>query len=192
MSLPQNSPPQPNRRRRSRALWWGIGFLLCAIGMLVWQLTAPESLERAIGEGKVAIQEAAQHAAPTYPTIRLGPEGGREALDWCDGKFIEMVSYRMSDVPPVYAAHNNCGGDVILGWNIGDTVRIDGRDELYTVVEERHTPKWSMVTSLKGMAGTLVVQTCYYGQDRMRFLALTPVLPDLRAHTLLGLRAHTR
>lgn len=183
MRKTKSSPPQPERRRPSRAVWWGLVFLAAAIGMLLWQLIAPDSLERAVGEVKVAVQEVAQEVAsgaggPQHPVIRLGGEGDRRALDRCDGTFIEMVSYRMTDVPPVYAAHNNCGGDVILSWQLGDTVRIDGRDALYTVVEERHTPKWSMVTKLRGMAGELVVQTCYYGQDRMRFLALAPVTPE--------------
>jgi len=173
-----HSKPQPERghaRRRSRALWWGIGFAVAAGAMLAWQLAAPDTLERAVGETKVAVQEVIAEASPDYPTIRLGGVGGRRALDRCDGTFIEMRSYRMANVPPVYAAHNVCGGDEILTWKVGDTVAIAGRDTLYRVVEKRHTPKWSMVTKLRGMKGELVVQTCYYGQNKMRFLGLEPL-----------------
>ena len=175
-----NAPTKPQQRKPSPALWWGIGFLICALVMLVWQFLAPDTLERAVGEAKVAVEQAIQEADPGWqgPVVRLGPEGDMAALDRCDGSFIEMTSYRMSDVPPVYAAHNNCGGDVILGLSLGDTVLIEGRDTLYTVVDERHTPKWSMATKLRGMSGEVVVQTCYYGQDKMRFLGLEPIAPS--------------
>lgn len=96
-------------------------------------------------------------------------------MNWCDGRFIEMKSYQISGVLPVYAAHNNCGGDIILNWELGDHVKIAGSETIYEVVEERHTKKWGNVGSLRGAQGELLLQTCYYGQDRMRFLALAPV-----------------
>ena len=190
MRKSKSIPSQPDPvRRPSRALWWGIGFTVCAAALLIWQLVSPASLERAVGETKVAVEQVVEDtvAPAEYPTIRLGGVGGRKALDRCNGKFIEMRSYRMRDVPPVYAAHNVCGGDVILRWKVGDTVRIDGRDTLYRVVEKRHTPKWSLVTKLRGMKGELVVQTCYYGQNKMRFLGLEPIQPP---HGSRPMQAH--
>ena len=171
------SLPRPKTRRRIGPAAFGGLFLVCGVALLAWQLLSPASLERAVGEAKVAIQQVAQEVTPgwTGPVVRLGPAGGIRELNWCDGRFIEMTSYRVTGVPPVYAAHNNCGGDIILGWQLGDHVMIEGSDTVYEVVEERHTPKWTMVTSLKGMAGDLVLQTCLYGQNRMRFLSLSPV-----------------
>ena len=175
-SLPERQGQHVERRRPPAIrLTLGITLLLAGAAVLLLQLLFPTQIERAVGEAKVIIQEVVQDASPTYPTVTLGPLGGKREMNWCDGRFIELESYRISGVPPVYAAHNNCGGDIILSWNIGDHVQIAGSDTVYEVVEERHTKKWGNVGSLRGMQGDLLLQTCYYGQDKMRFLALTPV-----------------
>ena len=66
---------------------------------------------------------------------------------------------------------------MILGWDLGQRVMVEGSDVVYEVVEERHTPKWSNVEALVGMTGEFMVQTCFYGENRMRFLSLAPVGP---------------
>lgn len=156
-----------------------LSVLIGALGLslLGAQLVAPDTVERIAGETKVALQQVTQQvvAPAALPTVRLGPLGGLTEMNWCDGSFIEMASYQLPGIPPVYAAHNNCGGDIILSWQLGDHVKVEGSDVLYQVVEERHTAKWAQVESLVGMKGTLVLQTCYYGQNVMRFLALAPV-----------------
>ena len=173
-------------RPRWHAVVTAVSCALLAIGVVVgiWFAAAPEQVERVVGEAKVnvekatvAVQKQAGKAvgADVHPTVRLGPLGHRSELNWCDGRFIQMREYQIRDVLPVYAAHNDCGGDIILRWEVGDIVRISGRDELYEVVDERHTPKWAEVKSLRGMTGELLLQTCFYGQDKMRFLALQPV-----------------
>lgn len=158
-----------------------LGTLAVTLGVLLLVLQAlfPTQLERVVGEAQVAVAstvtDAVQEVSGTYPTITLGPPGGRREMNWCDGRFIEMESYRITDVLPVYAAHNNCGGAIILGWQIGDQVKIAGSDVLYEVVDERHTKKWGNIASLRGMHGELLVQTCFFGQTNMRFLGLQPV-----------------
>ncbi|WP_404430775.1 hypothetical protein LG299_12675 [Microbacterium lacus] len=140
---------------------------------------APEATDRVTGNLKVAVQERVQEiiAPGALSQITLGVEGGMRELDRCDGTFTEMTSYRLDGVLPLYAAHNNCGGDVILAWEIGQQVRIAGSDVVYEVIEERHTPKWSNVDVLEGMTGEFMVQTCFYGENKMRFLALAPADP---------------
>lgn len=170
--------PQPDARRSRKGTIAGIVVFILGAALLLVQLLFPAQLERTIGEAQVVVKGVIQEASPDYPTITLGPLGGKREMNWCDGRFIEMKSYQITDVLPVYAAHNNCGGDIILSWSIGDHVKITGSDTLYEVVDERHTKKWGNVGSLRGMHGELLVQTCYYGQNKMRFLALAPVVTD--------------
>ena len=165
----------------------GAVLLFGGMGLLILQMLMPATLERGLGEAKVALEATASRVvtevAPTsYPTVTLGPLGGMKEMDWCDGRFIEMESYRISGVLPVYAGHNKCGADIILGWNIGDHVKIAGSDIIYEVVEERHTKKWDNIASLRGMKGELILQTCFWGQNKMRFLSLAPVDVDVTEH----------
>lgn len=138
-------------------------------------VTQPAAVERVIGGLKVQAEATVAEVFDLPPpTVYLGVLGDETELDWCDGTFIELEPYRVDGVLPVYAAHNNCGGDIILTWDIGDTVHIGGEQKPYVVVEERTTRKWSQISSLRGMAGELALQTCFYGEDRMRFLSLAP------------------
>lgn len=153
-----------------------ICLVVVGAALLGGSVFAPDFVARAAGSVKVEIDRQVHRilTPDELPVIRLGPEGSLIELDLCDGTFTEMVSYRMDGVPPLYAAHNNCGGDILLGWEIGERVRIEGSDTVYTVVEERHTPKWSHIEKLVGISGEIVLQTCYYGENRMRFLGLAP------------------
>lgn len=178
-------PKQANRpqRRRHGAVALrvlGLFLVLAAVSLFAGQTLAPEPTERLLGEAKVlaqtSIDDATHAITNTHPVIRLGVSGGQAEMDRCDGTFTEILSYEMDGVLPVYAAHNNCGGDVILGFSVGELVKIEGRDTLYRVVDERRTPKaWASVKELVGMRGAFVLQTCFYGQDQMRFLSLAPV-----------------
>lgn len=191
--VPSGQPPvampepavAPRSRPRGR-----VGLLVASIALvglgasfLVVSTVAPDTVDRVTGDIKVTVQKQFQQivAPDALPVLRLGEEGGLAQLDECDGTFTEMISYRVDGVPPLFAAHNNCGGDIILGWELGQRVRVEGSDIVYEVVEERHTPKWSDVEALVGMSGEFMVQTCFYGENRMRFLALAPVDPQPRA-----------
>jgi hypothetical protein len=151
--------------------------LVAGSALIAGVVFAPTALEKFLGEAQLEIRTTIHGwvSPDALPEITLGVEGGMRELDWCNGQFIEMVSYRTEDVLPLYAAHNNCGGDVILALDVGDRIAVTGSDAIYEVVEERHTPKWSNVRLLEGMTGEFMVQTCYYGVNRMRFLALQPV-----------------
>lgn len=166
-------------RRRGGLLFASIVLVGLGLSFLSASVLAPDLVDKVTGDVKVSVlKQFHQVFAPDeLPTIRLGTEGGMGELDRCDGTFTEMVSYRIDDVLPLFAAHNNCGGDVILGWELGQRVMVEGSDVVYEVIEERHTPKWSNVEKLTGMTGEFMVQTCFYGENKMRFLSLAPAGP---------------
>ncbi|WP_194762780.1 hypothetical protein [Microbacterium sp. UFMG61] len=176
--------PRSRPRGRFGLLVASIALVGLGASFLVVSTVAPDAVDRVTGDIKVTVQKQFQQifAPDALPILRLGGEGGLAQLDECDGTFTEMISYRVDGVPPLFAAHNNCGGDIILGWDLGQRVRVEGSDIVYEVVEERHTPKWSDVEALVGMSGEFMVQTCFYGENRMRFLALAQVDPQPRTH----------
>lgn len=173
----------PVRRRRGGRVLLLVSVVLVVLGLVLSLASAfaPEAVDRVTGEAKVAIatQLRTLFAPDDLPVVRLGDEGQIRDLDDCDGTFTEMVSYRLDGVPPLYAAHNYCGGDAILGWDIGQHVRVAGSDTVYEVVEERRTVKWADAHLLQGMRGEFLLQTCFHGQNLMRFVGLEPV--DTRA-----------
>jgi hypothetical protein len=168
---------RPRRRGPSGLLMASIALLTLGAAFVVASTVAPDAVEKVSGDIKVSVQKQFQQvfAPDALPQLRLGGEGGLAQLDECDGTFTEMISYRVEGVLPLFAAHNNCGGDIILGWELGQRVTVEGSDVVYEVIEERHTPKWSDVDALVGMSGEFMVQTCFYGENRMRFLALAQV-----------------
>lgn len=113
-------------------------------------------------------------------TVRLGASGGDPEVDRCDGTFTEMLAYQKTtyEVPPVWAAHNNCGGDVVLPLKTGDVIELNrnGESTVVKVVDIREASKLTGKTSdLHGMKGSLVLQSCYYGVDTMRFVGVEAV-----------------
>lgn len=166
--------------KTSRLRIAGFALMAVALALIVFNIMSGGKVDRAAewawGNVKVNTQEWVSSWDPNHEqVVRLGGLGGMPELDQCTGEYIEVESYRVvPDLPPVYAAHNNCGGDVMLSWKQGSIVRVDGTDDLYVVGEERHTPKWTELSSLEGMDGEFILQTCFYGEDRMRFIALVP------------------
>lgn len=149
-----------------------VACLTLGFAMVGSSVAAPEAVDRVIGGVRIAAGKAI--LGDELPRIRLR-DGGRIAdLKSCRDEFVEIASYRAAGSLPLYAAHNLCGGDIILGWDVGQRVRVEGRDTLYEVVEERTLPKWSGSDQLEGMAGDLILQTCWYGVPRMRFMSLAP------------------
>ncbi len=178
-----DEPDEPGTRRRPRRRLGLLSASILLVGLgasfLAASVLAPDAVDKVTGDARVSVLKTFHEifSPDELPVIRLGVEGGMVELDRCDGTFTEMVSYRIDDVLPLFAAHNNCGGDVILGWELGQRVSVEGSDVVYEVVEERHTPKWSDVEELAGMTGEFMVQTCFYGENKMRFLSLAPVDP---------------
>lgn len=180
--------PQRSKRRLSAVLPRILGAVLIVSGLAIGAgaLFAPEATERIYGDAKVTVQglgrdvaaaaEEATTGERSYPQISLGASGTAEDLDRCDGTFTEMKSYEREGVPPVWAAHNNCGGDIILPWEVGTELQIAGSPTVYRVVDIRFTSKvWSSTADLVGLSGELALQTCFYGEDRMKFIGLQPV-----------------
>lgn len=171
-----------------------VGVSLVCAGLVVTAgtLFASEQVEGVYAAAKQTAQRGwddTTQAVTGNPTrsVALGAAGVESDLDRCDGTFTQLTEYAVSgaEVPPVWAAHNSCGGDVILSWELGDRVTLTGHGaeandltgQVFEVVEVRHAPKYGGdVSVLDGMDGELVVQSCYYRPDtRMRFLALAPL-----------------
>lgn len=138
-------------------------------GRAVGEFIIPDSMVLAGGSGQ------AGQAGQYLPQVTLEGPGGERELDACTGGFTEMVEYRGTGGPALYSAHNTCEGDIILGWDIGQQFRVAGSETLYQVIEERRAMPYADTRVLAGMPGQLVLQTCFYGEEEMRFLAVSPV-----------------
>jgi hypothetical protein len=188
VTTPRRRHARRSRHRRIETVVGLTGGLLLAAGgtLSVGQLFAPQAVERAYGTMKTTtdavIDTTRERVTGELPTVRLGVSGGVPELDRCDGTFTEMTSYERDGVPPVWAAHNNCDGDAILPWETGQHVRIEGREQIYEIVDIRYTSKiWATTDDLVGLDGDLALQTCRYGEDRMKFIGLRPVTaPQVR------------
>ncbi|WP_110588107.1 hypothetical protein [Microbacterium suaedae] len=170
------------KRKRGNIVLGALGGVLIVGGaaLLAGVLLAPEQVEKGYGGVKVAIgstiDSVQEEVFEELPTVTVGATGGIPELDLCDGTFTIMTSYEREGVPETAAAHNNCGGDVLLSWDEGQRIRIDGRDEVYEVVDIRYTSKiWSSTDDLVGLQGEIALQSCFYGEDRMKFVGLEPV-----------------
>jgi len=170
------------RKKRGGIVLGALGGLLIVGGgaLLVGILFQPEAVEKVYGETKTKVQDTVasvqQNVFDDLPTVTLGVNGGIAEVDRCDGTFTIMDSYAGEGIPETAAAHNNCGGDVLLGWEEGQQIQIEGRDEVYEVVEIRYTSKiWNSTDELVGLQGDIALQSCFYGEDRMKFVGLEPV-----------------
>lgn len=174
------STRRPRRRRIRVSTVIGITLLGVGGALAAGVLFAPQAVERAYGEAKSTVSGAVdtirEETLDELPSVNLGATGGMSELDRCDGTFTEMSSYEHGDVPPVWAAHNNCAGDVLLPWESGQRIQLDGDDQVCEVVDIVYTPKtWATVDDIVGLDGELALQTCFYGEDRMKFIGLEPV-----------------
>lgn len=167
-------------KRRSRSLAW-LGAILILASVLIFAANSlfPDQTEKYTGRAKVSISHTiAKARGQEHPTVTLGASGGKQLLDACDGTFTRILAYEQGGSLPTYAAHNNCKGDVILPVELGDTIEVKDRG-LFEVTDVRVVPKfWSTTDDILGLDGELMLQTCYYGENRMKFLALTPLDPS--------------
>lgn len=161
--------------RRSLRNIFGPGLLFIGIALVCLTFLMPLQAEKAAGAFRVFASVASDKiSGRDYPMIRLGAKGDKVLLDRCDGSFVQMTSYETEGLQPVYAAHNICRGETILPLSEGDLVEVEGRG-IYTVSDERHTKKsWSTTDDILGMTGDFLLQTCFYGRDTMKFVALSP------------------
>lgn len=151
-------------------------------GLLTAVALAPDAVEKTYGDLKTqvtgTVDKVQQDVFEELPTVKIGVEGGMPELDeaCADDSFVIMSSYEREGVPETAAAHNNCGGDVLLPWEEGQRIQIEGRDEVYEVIDIRYTSKiWASTDDLVGLQGDLALQTCFYGEDRMKFVGLEVV-----------------
>lgn len=195
------------RSRLWRRTGMTVGACLVLVGLAagILGVVNPSALEQLFGWGKSHAQKAitavdeglhsaerkkieedidagrdvgADEMKKVYPTVTLGWNGTIRQLNYCDGTFTIMASYAHEGVPVTAAAHNNCGGDVVLNWDTGQRVYIQGQglDGLYQVVEARAVNKtWGNTDDLVGLRGDLALQTCFYGVNQMRFVGLERV-----------------
>jgi hypothetical protein len=122
-------------------------------------------------------------AAPMQYQIRVANTGGEEQLDACTGGFTHLVGFTTTAaVAPqrVLAEHNNCGGDVVLALRMGDLVKVAG-DGTYKVVESRDTVRDIVPSSITGIKGSILLQTCYHDRPQMRFVGLEKLVPEIGA-----------
>lgn len=198
---PRRRPRSGRRRAVARAFTTLASILLMSAGatILLGTLIAPTAVERGYGEAKTAVQDAmqdvVQQVTATLPSVTLGVEGGQTELDWCDGTFTRQLSYEQGfyEVPPVWAAHNHCGGDVILGWQVGDLVQLAGSDAVYEIIDVRLTAKhWVTTEALDGLQGELALQSCFYGIDQMKFVGLQKIADSTAQLTPAQLAGDTR
>ncbi|MFK4788730.1 hypothetical protein [Microbacterium sp. ZW T5_56] len=190
------APISRRRTRKKRGRTFTVISAVCSVlgvGMIIAAFALPDVTEKVTGAVTVAVTGTyenirsqvavitGQPESATLPSVELGPVGtGEAALDGAGWRqFIELTDYRVVDIPPVFAAHNNRGGDILLNWEIGQRVYVSdddgGRGGTYEVAGDRFTPKWGPVTQLAGMTGDLILQSCFYGEDRMRFVSLIRV-----------------
>lgn len=165
-------------RKKSRGFLTVLGVTLIALGMglIGYTYFFPEEAEKAAGTARIATGEVVMKAkGQKYPKVRLGVKGHIRELNRCDGTFIEMGAYETEGLQPVYAAHNNCKGDVILKLEVDDIIDVKGKGQ-YKISDIRHTKKtWSTTDEILGMDGEFILQSCYYGENRMKFISMTPV-----------------
>lgn len=162
--------------------------LVCAVGSLVVFVGVPalvgqQRLEQWYGRSVTTIGEWRLDVTGEHPVVVLGASGGQVELDRCDGTFTHLHSYDRDDIAHVWAAHNTCSGDVVLPREIGDRIEVRraGTATLYEVVDARDLPKtWSTTDDLLGLRGELILQTCYFGEQRMRFIGLERLGPAER------------
>ncbi|MGI6878294.1 hypothetical protein [Microbacterium sp. gxy059] len=170
------------KKKRGGVVLGALGgvLILGGVAVLTALWLAPQEVERVYGNVRTeaigTVDRVREQVFDDIPTVRLGVEGDRAELDWCDGSFITMRSYEREGVPTTAAAHNNCGGDVLLSWDEGQKVGIEGTDDVYEVVDIRYTSKiWSSTDDLVGLQGDLALQSCFYGEDRMKFVGMKKI-----------------
>lgn len=157
------------------------------LGALAFQLFGDKVISE-IKKGESTVVTVPTQEFPTLPdapttedtvevreyNIKIANRGGDREMDYCADGFTEMIHYKGLNGLRMLAQHNNCGGDIILPIEMGDRVVIEG-DQEYVVTELRDTTKQVDTTAINNMNGTILLQTCYWRENRMKFVALTPL-----------------
>ncbi len=112
-----------------------------------------------------AIAEAAPAPVASSWNIGISAFGWQAELDACQWVLLDMVA----SVPlPIVAAHNYCGGGIVLEMEPGDTVTLSGYGYDGTYVVTGYRDAWTgadAASAVSGMDGEVVLQTCYWNDD---------------------------
>jgi hypothetical protein len=87
------------------------------------------------------------------------------------------MSFSAAVPVPFVAAHNYCGGGIVLDMQAGQIVTLSGTGLDGTYVVSGAKDAWSGMEALDAMAGLsgdVILQSCYWSDDgRERLVALT-------------------
>lgn len=126
----------------------------------------PATVAAAVADGSAAATVAASGTDYSFGVYQAGHQ---EALDRCNG----WVWEDFGGYGRVVSSHNHCGGAVVLGLEVGDTVQLSGYGEgTYVVTRLKTVSKGAPATVLEGR---LWMQTCLWEGDLMRIAELTRV-----------------
>lgn len=123
-----------------------------------------------------AVPELAEAGTPVPAGWRIDIDttGHQAEIDAC-----LWVRMDLQAVAPLVGAHNYCGGEIVLGMTVGETVTLTGTslDGVYTVVESRDAFAGdSAAAATEGLVADVILQTCYWHSNgRERLLALQRV-----------------
>jgi len=110
------------------------------------------------------VAEVAPVAVPSWQ-VGITSFGWQAELDACQWVLMDLVD----SVPlPIVAAHNYCGGGIVLEMQYGDTVTLSGYglDGVYVVTGDRQASTgMDAATAISGMGGDVILQTCYWEND---------------------------
>lgn len=133
------------------------------------QPTATSARSAAGTSAAMAPQASAKAGAGDGYSFAVNQAGHQAALDRCSG----WVWEDFGGYGRVVSAHNHCGGAVVLGMNVGDTVTLSGYGKgAYQVTQIKRVPKGAPATVLEGR---LWMQTCFYDNTTMRLVGLSKI-----------------
>ena len=132
-----------------------------------YSVEARDSVELQLETLSLPVEQPAALPQPVVPSWSIGITafGWQQELDACQWVLMDMVA----EVPlPIVAAHNYCGGDIVLDMALGDTVTLGGYgfDGTYVVTSAKDA--WAgddAAVAISGMAGEVILQTCYWVND---------------------------
>ncbi|NLP84407.1 hypothetical protein HF576_11135 [Microbacterium sp. CFH 90308] len=111
---------------------------------------------------------------PAVHTIGIHTSGYQAELDQCLWVRMDLAGASA----PIVGAHNNCGGDVVLGLEPGQLVDLAGQglDGRYAVAGSRDgRPGQNAAEATAGFGAAVILQTCYFEGPDVRLVALVPV-----------------
>lgn len=153
-------------------VWFGINFFGDTVTSEIHRSQA-ETIKIPVPSSSTVNPEPKTEEVKRY-TISIANKGGIEEMDDCAAGFTEMIYYEGLENKTLLSSHNKCGGDIVLPMEVGDHVIISG-DKEYVITELRDTTKDTTTSAINNMNGKVILQSCYWHENRMKFVALTPL-----------------